>query len=61
MDGILAANQPQRMRKKLNDLYDFGVSSGFLDSYKVEQPGSKKRKVDVLTLNKKKFEEFKKP
>jgi len=57
----LLANQKTRLRQTLNDLYAFGVQVGFLDSYLIDQKGTKGRIVDVIKLNKGKFEEFKSP
>ncbi|MCX6133028.1 MAG: hypothetical protein NTU47_04350 [Ignavibacteriales bacterium] len=58
LEGLISANQRSRLRGTINDLYAFGKEIGFLDSYSVDQPGSKARFVDVLGLNKTKFEEI---
>jgi hypothetical protein len=58
LESALSANQRARLRHTLSDLYEFGVHVGLLDSYLIEQKGTKGRIVDVLKLNKAKFEEF---
>ena len=61
MDGLLASRRRTLLRSALNDLYSFGVKVGFLESFQVDQKGTKGRMVDVWKLNKAKFEEFKSP
>ena len=61
MDGLLASRRRTLLRTAINDLYSFGVKVGFLESFQVDQKGTKGRIIDVLKLNKAKFEEFKSP
>lgn len=61
MDALLVSRQVKKIRKQLDAMYAYGVSTGYLESFATGQEGTRKRIVDVLKLNKAKFEEFKKP
>jgi hypothetical protein len=58
LDGLLASRQKMGLRETLYELYMLGAKVGFLQSFDFESAGSKHRRVDVLKLNKEKFEEF---
>jgi hypothetical protein len=58
LDGLLASRQKMGLRETLYELYVLGVKVGFLQSFEFGSAGSKHRRVDVLKLNKEKFEEF---
>jgi hypothetical protein len=51
LDAMISARKKSALRRKLTELYGFGVKTGYLESYELEQPGTKRRKVDVLRLN----------
>jgi hypothetical protein len=51
LDGLVTARKKSELRKRLNELYEFGVASGYLESYDVDQPATKRRTVDVLRLS----------
>ncbi len=55
LDKMIRGRKKTALRKKLKELYEFGVKVGYLDSFKLDQPATKGRKVDVLMLNKKTF------
>jgi hypothetical protein len=50
LDSMVSSRKKSELRKRLNELYEFGVASGYLESYDVDQPGTKRRTVDVLRL-----------
>lgn len=51
LDAKLRHRRKAEVRKKLEDLYERGVKMGLITSYQRDVPGTKRRKVDVLTLN----------
>ena len=53
--GLLKARKRKQLRAKLTALYEFGKRVGYLRSFKVDQPGKKKRKVDILKFKKSAF------
>jgi hypothetical protein len=55
LDQLLVGRKKKELRKRLNELYDFGVEIGYLDSFAVDQVGTKQRKMDVLKINRATF------
>jgi hypothetical protein len=51
MESMITGRKKSALRKRLKDLYEFGVKSGYLESFDVDQPGTKRRTVDVLRLS----------
>lgn len=51
LDSLVTARKWSELRRRLIELYDFGVKSGYLESYDVDQPATKRRIVDVLRLS----------
>jgi hypothetical protein len=55
LDKMIRGRKKTALREKLKELYEFGVKVGYLESFELDQPATKGRKVDVLVLNKKTF------
>ena len=51
LERLIEQRKPTELRTRLTNLYAFAKKVGYLTSYKVDQPGTKKRVVDVLRLN----------
>ena len=51
MDALLNTRQEKRIRRKLNQLYDYAVKIGYLKGYAVDVPGAKVKKLDRLHLD----------
>jgi hypothetical protein len=51
LDSLVRARKWGELRKKLTELYEFGVKAGYLESYAIDQPATKRRTVDVLRLS----------
>ncbi|MFA6469264.1 MAG: hypothetical protein WCW35_10215 [Bacteroidota bacterium] len=51
LDGLVSARKKSELRRRLNELYEFGVKTGYLESYDIDQPATKRRTVDVLRLS----------
>jgi hypothetical protein len=58
LDKLIATRQWSRIRAKLDMAYAVAKDLGYLADYAVNQPGKKVEQVDVLQLNKQKFEEM---
>jgi hypothetical protein len=51
LDPLVKARKKSELRKRLSELYEFGMKTGYLESYDVDQPATKRRTVDVLRLS----------
>lgn len=51
LGSLVTARKRSELRQRLNELYEFGVKTGYLESYDVDQPATKRRTVDVLRLS----------
>ena len=51
LERLIVQRKPTELRARLIELYEFAKDIGYLESYAVDQPGTKKRVVDVLRLN----------
>ena len=51
LDKMIRGRKKTALRKKLKELYEFGVKVGYLESFKLDQPATKGRKVDILYLS----------
>ena len=60
MGSLLDARQVSRVRKRLNALYEYAKKIGYLSDFKVDAPGAKSEKLDILHLNAVKFRAMKK-
>lgn len=50
LERLIVQRKPTELRTKLNELYEFAQGVGYLDSYAIDQPGSRNKVVDVLQL-----------
>jgi len=53
LDSLISTRQWNRVRDKLNNLYNVGKEIGYIEEYSVALPGVRVREVDRLCLNKK--------
>jgi hypothetical protein len=60
MDALLNARQYKRIRGRLNELYDYGLSIGYLKKYEVDVSGAKVGKLDRLHLDSSTFKAMRK-
>jgi hypothetical protein len=51
LERLIEQRKPAELRTRLTNLYAVAKMVGYLTSYKVDQPGTKRRIVDVLRLN----------
>ncbi len=61
MDCLLDVRKDERLRKRLNGLYEYAKGIGYLKDYVVDQPGTKHWVVDRLHLDSKTFKAMRKP
>jgi hypothetical protein len=55
LDSLIRSRKKTELRRRLNELYAYGVAAGYLVSYDIDQPATNKRTVDILRLNTEKF------
>ena len=60
MDALLNARQDKRIRKRLNELYEYAQKIHYLKGYAVDVPGAKVKRIDRLQLNSTTFQAMRK-
>jgi hypothetical protein len=55
LGAVVRARKKTELRTRMNALYELGITLGYLDSYAVDQQGTKGRILEVLNLNPNKF------